>query len=530
MELQTYFAILWRRKWIIVAIALITLIGVAVATFFATPLYTSSTTLRVATVGATTGVRPEIDYTLRLMNTYVNIISGRSTRQELSQRLNVASPPKVTVTIIPSTELMRIEAEADDPGTARDAATIPAESVIRHDQEQGSSSGETTQEILSRQLSQIATELDAARIEYNRLMADSPDDTASLTAANLEIQAKERTQATILEQYENVRLQHALQANSVYVVESAFLPASPSKPRTEMNLVLGLLIGLIAGVGVAFLLDSLDSTLYTSGQIEAVTKLPTLGRIPVSSGRSVLIDPNAASNGYQSQFEAFRRLRVNLLNSGNGHPPQTILVTSADIGEGKSTITANLAVAMAKSGRSVVAIDCDLHIPTLHTIFKTPNEFGLTSVLTKQVSVAGVLQRTSLPNLHLISSGPALPDPAKSPELLQITPSALANRFEQGTELLGSQEMDHLIEQLKHQFDIVLLDTPALLSVTDAAVLAPVVDSVVLVVASERSHRDAVRAVREQLNSVRVKSLNVVINRDKQKPEKNSYRLRQNGA
>jgi non-specific protein-tyrosine kinase len=528
MELQNYLAIFWRRKWIIVATALITLIGVAVATFLATPIYTSSTTLRVATVGASTGGRPDIDYTLRLMNTYANIVKSRTTRQELRAQLNLQETPTLTVLIIPSTELMQIEAEATDPEVARDIAALAAEIVILQSREQLRSDGESTQDILGRQLTQIETELAEARAEYDQLVANSPDNTSGLAAANQAIQLKERTLTLLLEQYESARLQEALQANSVYVVEPANTPNAPSKPRTQVNLAVGLLVGLILGVGLAFLVDLMDSTLYTASQIEAVTKLPTVGRIPVTTGRTTLVsgNGNGASNGYQPQLEAFRRLRVNLLASASGRPPKTLLLTSADIGEGKSTVTANLAVAIAKSGRSVVTIDCDLHVPTLHTLFKLPNEFGLTSVLTKQVSVAGVVQKSSVPNLYVITSGPALPDPAKSPELKQITPSALANRLEQGTELLGSQEMESLIEQLKREFDVVLLDTPALLSVTDAAVLAPLVDMVVLVVATERSHRDAVRMVREQLDSAHAKAIGVVINRDKPGAQKYAYRVR----
>jgi Mrp family chromosome partitioning ATPase len=155
-------------------------------------------------------------------------------------------------------------------------------------------------------------------------------------------------------------------------------------------------------------------------------------------------------------------------------------------------------------------------MPVQHTIFRLPNEYGLTDALTRQVSVDGVLQKTDISNIHIISSGPPLPDRVKAPELMQITPSALANRFEQGTELLGSPEMTHLIHHLREEYDIVLLDTPALFTVTDAAVLVPLVDRIVLVVASEYAHREAVHEVLELLESLKAQSIGVVINRDRQ--------------
>ena len=525
MELQTYLAILWRRKWIIVATTIVSLLGVAVLTYFATPIYVASTTLRVATVGTNGPVagRSDIEYTLRLMNTYASIVNSRSTRQELRARLNLSWAPYFSVNIVPGTELMKIDAEATDPATARNLAAAAGEIVIRQSQEQMRGSGQTTQDILGKQLAQIEQELKQARDEYDQLLANSPNDTAALTAATQSIQLKERTYSTLLDQYENARVQEALRANSVYVVDPAEEPWEASKPRVELNLMLGLIVGLILGVGFAFLFELFDSTLHTPSQIEAVTHLPTIGRIPAVNGPSALIDLNGGSSSIPPHFEAFRRLRVNLGSASDSNHAQAVLITSADTGEGKSTVAANLAIAMAKSGRRVVVLDCDLHLPTLHSLFKLPNEYGLTSVLTRQVSTEGALQRSSIPNLSVITSGPPLLDRAHLPELRQITPSSLVGRLEQGTDLLGTREMAQLIDQLKEQFDAVLLDTPALLSVTDAAVLAPLVDSVLLVVAPEYSHRDAVRAVLELLDGVKVKAIGVVINREKFKPRRYGY-------
>lgn len=525
MEIQTYLAILWRRKWIIVATTLVMVIGTAIVNFLTTPTFISSATLRVATVGANAigGGRPDIEYTLRLMNTYANIVNSRSTRQELTQRLNLSERPTLSVNIVPGTELMKVEAEATDAEEARAVAAAAAEIVVRSSQEQYRGGGLSTLDILDAQIAQSEEELATARANYDRLLKEAPVDSPALEAAAKSIDLKENSYAGLLQQRENVRIQAAVLANSVYIVDPAEVATTPAKPRTDVNLVLGTLVGLIIGIVLAFLFDSFDSTLHTAGQIQSMTRLPTVGRIPAVIGHSPVIGLNGALNGFQPHLEAYRRLRVNVLSAGDPQPPQAILVTSADEGEGKSTVVANLAIAMAKSGRSVVLVDCDLHQPAQHKIFNLKNEFGLTHVLTKQVSVAGVLQKGRMPNLSLITSGPALPNPAQSPELMRITPSALADRFEQGTELLGSPEMNHLLDQLRNEYDVVLLDTPALLSVTDAAVLAPLVDIVMLVVAPERSHRDSVRSVLELLDGVKVKSIGVVINRDRQQIKSYAY-------
>jgi Mrp family chromosome partitioning ATPase len=528
MELQTYLAILWRRKWIILATTLITFAVAALITYLATPIYVSSTTLRVATVGANPlgGGRTEIDYTVRLMNTYANIIKSRTSGAELVSRLGLEEWPVLSVTLIPGTELMRIEAEATDPEVARAIAAAAAEIVIRQSQEQYRGGGASTQEIIARQIAQVEQELEQARADYDQLLGQSPQDSGELSATAQSIQLKERTYATLLEQYENARIQEALRGNSVYIIEAADAPIRPAKPRVLVNLVLALMVGGLLGVGLAFLVDFSDSTLHTPNQIEATTRLPTIGRIPVINGHAAVLDFNAAPNGNLPYLEAFRRLRVNLLSPREDEPSQAILITSAETGEGKSTVTVNLAMAMAKAGRRVVALDCDLHQPSLHTLFRVSNEFGLTSVLTGQVSLSGVVQKGPLPNLHVITSGPALMNPSRSGEFLRLAPSSLVGRLEQGTELLGTREMAKLLDQLKGQYDVVLLDTPALLAVTDAAVLAPLVDSVLLVVATERSQRDSIRTVIELLDSVKVKSIGVVINREHSKVRQYGYQVK----
>ncbi len=192
-------------------------------------------------------------------------------------------------------------------------------------------------------------------------------------------------------------------------------------------------------------------------------------------------------------MEAFRRLRTNILASDVDNLPYALLVTSAEQGDGKSTIAANLAVVIAQSGRRVLVVDCDMRRPRLHEIFNLPNQRGLTSSLVEQMSLEHVVNDSTFPRVHVITSGPSTPP--------------------NPPELLGSQQMATLVQEMRKEFDVVLLDTPASLSVTDAAVLVPLVDGVLLVVARSRSRREAVRAVRQQLFNVNAKSIGLVVNR-----------------
>lgn len=513
MELRTYFAIFWRRKWIMLLFSVVTVMGTGVVTYLATPVYLSATTLRVATVGSSTDSgRTDIGYTERLMNTYSRIVTGATVRDAIKQQLGLAARPQLTVESIPNTELMKLNAEASTPLVAQQIATAAANLLIDQSRELYNGNGQTTQEILQRQIEQAESELATSRNEYDQLAAAPTPDKSRLEAASQAIEVKERTYTTLLDQYERVRLRDALLANTVSVVEPAYLPEAPTKPRRALNLVLAVLVGVIGGMGVALLIDNLDTTLYTVRQIEAATQLPTIGKIPTMVAPLAVVDlPSGA--GAQPALEAFRRLRVNLLPPIQQEHGQALLVTSAVPGEGKSTIVANLATTIARSGRRVAVMDCDLYLPTLHKVFKLSNECGLTSILLKQASVAGALQKSDLPNLFLLSSGPPLLTSHPTAGLRKIMPKTFATHLDQGTELLGLADMKEIIAELKAQFDVVLLDTPALLCVTDAAVMAPLVDQVLLVVACAQSQRGDLRAANEQLETVRRDAIRVVVNR-----------------
>ena len=511
MEIQTYLDILWRRKWLVVAAAIIG-IGIALAiTYVATPIYTSSITLRIATIGGdAVGGRTDIGYTERLMNTYAEIITGGQARSELRNQFNLVERPVISADLIPGTELMKVQVKAEDPTVAYNVANAAADLIIQQNNEQSNGNGLARQDILDQRREEVEVELQNARAEYDQLLNEIPNDLGKLDALRQSIELKERIYATLLEQYEAARINDALRANSVIVVEPAFTPDSPSSPRTDLNLALGLLVGLFVGVALAFLAENLDSTLHTREQIEAITHSPTIGEIPAARGNLQVVHGN---NGHKPQFEAFRRLRINVLAPLVELPAQVILVTSAESGEGKTTIVANLAVTMAQSGRHVVVVDCNLHQPTLHKLFQLENKSGLTNVLMGQASVAGVLQKTDTPRLKIVTSGPALSTADGQLEATALMPQGLIDQLSQGTELLGSPNMVSILTKLKEEFDVVLLDTPGMLTVTDAAVLVPLVDEVLVVVARERSKRNALRLVRQQLTSVKAKSVGVVMNR-----------------
>jgi len=491
VELRQYYNIINRRKWIIIITTVVVTLLAVILTFLMKPQYESSTTLRVATV-------ENINYTQLLMNTYARIVTSGTAKNELKNQLGLVDPVDIRVELIPDTELMVITAEAPDPEQAQAIAASAANLLAEQSRDIYSGSGQSPAEILQAQLDEAERELNRARSEYEDLLANHPEDGVALDASDQSISLKERTYATLLEQYESARTNEALIANSVSVVEPAYLPTEPSKPNVTLNIVLGLLIGLIGGIVLAFVVDNLDTRMHSIDQIESVTKLPTMGTIPESKYDNLKIA--RINNGSYPQVEAFRRLRTNLVSLDQG--ANVFMVTSAQRGEGKSTVSANLAVALAQSGRTVVVVDCDMRLPAIHKIFELPNKRGLTSVLTNDVQLDEAILSSVYSRLTVLTSGPLPPNP---------------------TELLGSARMVELVEELREQYDYVLLDTPALLSVADAAVVSPIADIVVWVVSQGQTRRSDVEAVRRQLINVGAKSIDVVINRSSLENDYTAY-------
>lgn len=282
---------------------------------------------------------------------------------------------------------------------------------------------------------------------------------------------------------------------------SLFAPAGVPKDPTwlgiistpywrEINMALGLMMGLVAGLALAFLFEYLDTTLYTTKQIEAATELTTLVEIPVAKKRH----QNTSLNGHSLHSEAFRHLRTNILFDPN-IPRQALLITSAMPGEGKSTILVNLASAIAQSKRRVIVIDANLRAPALHTIFNLSDKVGLTNLLRQEVELADALQNSTIPGVQVITSGPLPANPAL---------------------LLDSPQIVNLIDKLKQHTDFILIDTPAVLAATDATVLSPLVDGVILVVERAKAHQEAVQAARNQLADVKARLVGIVVNRTRQ--------------
>jgi succinoglycan biosynthesis transport protein ExoP len=490
MELKSYLEILWRRKWVIAITALMTAGIVAAGTLMMAPSYEAHSTVRLVMAASGTLDYTDYRYTERLLNTYTELATSEPVMDELAEKLGVRMDDYVEVKVIPNTELMDILVENANPELASQAANELAEIIVTQSKELYTSGAKSAHEILGEQLSQIEEELNQARADYESLVLQSPDDSQHIEALARSIELKQETYGTLLQQYETARATEAIRANALSIVEQAKIPEEPSKPNKVLNFALGGMVGLMGGIGLAFLLEYMDTRMHTVAQIEKTTALPVLGRIPyVHKGLN-----NVFTDGSYPQREAFLHLWTNLHAATRGEMLHMLLVTSAVPGEGKSTIVTNLAVAMAQTGQRVLAVDMDLRRPALHTNFHLPNKIGLSNVLKSEIKLQEAVQETKIAGLSVLTSGPLEGNP---------------------TELLCSCQLKELLEETAQRFDLFLLDSPALLPVADTAVMAPLVDGVLLVVARAQTESEAVRSACRELTDIGARMIGLVVTRAK---------------
>jgi succinoglycan biosynthesis transport protein ExoP len=310
---------------------------------------------------------------------------------------------------------------------------------------------------------------------------------------------------TLLQRQRELMVTSGDRSNDVNIATPSRLPKTPIGPQRLRNMFIAFLLSLAAGIGLAFLLDFLDDTVKTVDDIDRYLHLPALALIPASRDRGRLIgiglpatggaDTNALAMVHDARSpiaESYRHLRTSLLLSSAGQPPKTILVTSSQPSEGKTTTTINTAFMLAQTGAQVLVVDCDLRRPRLHAHFDAPNTKGLTNWLSGETDLDSLMQTLpAQPNLKFLTSGPVPPNPA---------------------ELLGSDEMRKLLAILSERFSHIVLDSPPAISFTDASILSTMVDGVVLVVHGGRSSRAVVRRAKQQLLDVGAHIFGVVLN------------------
>lgn len=412
-----------------------------------------------------------------------------------------------------------------------DASRRSLEEKLKMDYDRAGRDNEAMKAALN-QAKTEAVEQDQAAIQYHILKQNV--DTAKLLYTEF------------LQKTNQANLEVAQQRNNVSIIQPAKLPKSPDGPTQGLTVLLASLLSLTGSAGLAFLLENFDRTIKNVADVNRFTQLPTLGVIPSVTGRKdrrfiqkenkqsknkqISITANGSTDGlpyessvYNLRFlpssrggkrsrghssnngelvttfdqwssiaEAYRAIRTSVLLSNTGTPPKTILITSSQPGEGKTTTVINTAISLAQLGASVLIIDADLRKPSTHKGFGVRRGRGLSTCLKDGLGTEGMIQKLSIPNLSLLPCGPIPPNPA---------------------ELISSERMKGLLKQLAERYNHILIDSPPLMYVTDPVILSTLVDGVILVVHGGKSTRDVVCQSRTMLTTVGAKIFGVVLNK-----------------
>lgn len=345
--------------------------------------------------------------------------------------------------------------------------------------------------------------LEKQKQEANRLNENAID----YTLLKRDVDSNRQLYEGLLEKLKEAGVTAGLRSNNFRILDPARPPGAPIEPNIPRNLAFALVLGLTSGVGLAFLLEGMDNTVRTTEQAQIISALPSLGMIPLGS-KSTNSGPGSKRLALtssrevfelvtqvrpQSQMaESYRALRTSLLLSNLGAPPKVIMVTSARPQEGKTTTAINSAIVLAQKGVRVLLVDADLRRPSVHKTLGMGPRSGLSNVLTGNTTLEQAITVSPiLPNLFILPAGSPPPNPA---------------------ELLASANMRDVLAELREQFDHVVIDTPPTLSVTDAVVLSPRMDAIILVIRSGQTTKQALRRARDILMQVNAHVTGVLLN------------------
>lgn len=511
MEVKDYLLPLRKWWWLILATTLVAALSSFLAVRQQPAIYQSRTTLMIGrAIDDPNPTGAEFYLSQQLAQTYADIAQREPVRHETMAALGLSWLPEYAARAVPNTQLIEIAVTDTSPERAQAVANELGNQLIQLSPTGTRLEDQERQTFISQQLDNLETQIEQTQTEIQtrqdelgelfsaRQIADTQNQIAALQAKLATLQVN---YASLLA---NTR-QGAI--NTLAVIEPATLPGTPIGPDRLLTIVTAAAIGVVLAAGAAYLLEYLDDTVKTPDDVKHLVNLPTLAgiaQIKMDEGSGGLV---TARHPRSPVSEAYRLLRTGIQFATVDAPSRSLLITSANPTEGKSLTAANLAVVMAQAGYKVLLLDADLRRPTQHTIFPVSRDNGLTNLLLmlpppaepppaepaesmdnltadmvdSRALFATALQSSGEPGLWVLPSGPIPPNPS---------------------ELLGSSKMKAVLAELMSRFDILIVDSPPSLAVTDALVLSSLMDAVLLVVDAGTTRRTHLRQAVEKFREV----------------------------
>lgn len=552
MELRTYLAMLRRRRVLIVLVTLLVTAVAVTTSSLKTPMYTATAKVLLRAGDPTeqinqtaTAARLSGGDADRYLSAQLDVVESETVAEAAAKLVKGATAEgllgQVSASQLGTTDIVAVSVSDPDPERAAEVANAFVQAYIENRRLTAVAGVDRASQEIEGKLAELVARIAgldgrieaektagskaaAQRAAANRRSAPPVDGAATPTAASSEEAFTPTENATLTAarsaatlQYETLFAQQqtmlvnkSLKKGEAEVIVAARAPKSPSSPRPKRALAFGFVMGLLLGLGVALLWEQLDDRIHSREHVEEITKLPVLAELPldVESVR----DPTRVSAEIDRSgalAEAARSLRTSLRFLGADKPLRRIAVTSAGPQEGKSFLAANLAAVYAQAGLSTVLVSADLRRPRLEAMFpEVESGPGLSELIaglnftgvsenghgpvSKQVELSSALRWTHIENLYLLPSGEVPPNPA---------------------ELLGSKRAGLILEMLSTLADIVVVDAPPALAVTDAALLAASVDGVILVAAVKQTHPGALARAAATLSGSHARLLGIVLNK-----------------
>jgi polysaccharide biosynthesis transport protein len=490
-EIQRYLSLLWHWTWLIILICVVAGFGAFIISYRMTPLYETST--KVLVIASPVLQPATYNSNLNSQNlvpTYADMLTNESILAEVIKRLKLtqttASLAKmININPVLYTSTIKISVDGPDPAQIAQIGNTLVAVFIEKIKALQSDRYTSTQGSLQKELASIDSLLQTA-------LADEAAATDPVIKSQIDVKVLQYRSmyATVLTNYEQARLAEVQATSSVVQIDQAGSSYQLVSPKTFYNIFFASLLGLLLAAGFVLIRDALDNTIKSVDDVSHCLNLPVLGviyRHTTNNGPVTKTDPRSPIS------DAFRSLRTNLQYVDVDHPIRSILVTSSISGEGKSTVSVNLAVALAQADNKVTLIDADFHHSVIHERMGFSNQRGLTTLLGRPLIILeDILQSDSVRGLSVITAGEAKP------------PNV--------TEILGSKKMAVVLGMLLNENDMVVIDAAPVLPVADARILAPLVDGVLLVVQSGVTARQTARQAVENLRQVKARIIGVVLN------------------
>lgn len=505
MELRHYILIVWKWLWLIVLAA-----GIAAATSFLwnsrlPKIYQASTSLLVGqSLENPNPNAGDIATSQQLALTYIQIAKTELVLQGVIDALQLPMSVdqlgyNTNASIINGTQLIELRVVDIDPRRAQAIANEFAHQLISQTPSARDAEEDPQREFISKQIVDIQNKIENAQQKIVDLQTS-----IKTTASAREMADKEQQLVTLQGQINQWQLTYATlrntltprSSNYLSVVEKAKLPSSPIAPNLPQSVLLAASIGMALAMAGVFLIEYFDDTIKSPDDVSQSLELYNLGSIGNIWGEN----PNemliVSKHPRASHSEAYRSLRTNILFVNIDKPMRTLLITSANPREGKSTTAANLAVVMALGGLRVLLVDADMRRPQQHKFFRLSNEFGLAyALLHPEIAMDTYLLHTETENLWVLPAGSIPPNPA---------------------ELLDSKRMLDLIKQFKERFDLIMFDTPPVLPRVDATIMARNTEGIILVVDAGHSRAEAINRAKTILQHAGGHILGAILNRIEQ--------------